>query len=163
MGNRRGVALGGFMATGKTTVGHRVARRLGLPFVDLDARIEQDAGKTVSQLFADEGEAGFRGREARALDRVLGAGPAVVALGGGTLHHGDNLQRLARTFDIVVLDAELDVVEQRLAAQGGRPLAAAARELWTQRRAGYLAAGTVVDTRDLDPDQVADRVIEVLA
>ena len=74
------------MGVGKSTVGPLVAERLGLPFVDLDQEIERTANATVAALFARDGEPGFRVLETRVLEAVVAGPPAVVALGGGTLH-----------------------------------------------------------------------------
>lgn len=158
----RGVAIGGFMASGKTTVGRLVAAGLGLPFVDLDALVEETAGQSVPQLFAGEGEQAFRRREAAAVDQVLSGPEVVVALGGGTLHHGDNLQRLRGRFRIVVLDLPWDELAPRLSDPRGRPLAAQAQPLWQARRPGYLGAGVVVDVSGLGPQAAADAVLEHL-
>lgn len=161
--SRRGVALGGFMASGKSTVGRLVAQRLGLPFVDLDLRVEEAAGRTVAALFATGGELEFRRWEEQAVEQVVQGPDAVVALGGGTLHHGANRQRLAARFPIVVLDPPLPVLLQRLAGDATRPLAVDAARLWSERRPGYLAAGRVIATGDMGPEVVAARVLEALA
>ncbi len=164
---KRGLAIGGFMAVGKSTVGELVAGRLGLPFVDLDAVIVQQEGSSIPQLFATRGEPGFRRAERRALEATLAGGPSVLALGGGTLHAdtGDtpgNLALVRNDRPVVVLDCAWDRLEARLRGDGSRPLAASAATLWTQRRPGYLSAGTVVDVTDLSPQAAADRVVELL-
>src|SRR5215469_9668194 len=82
----RPIVLSGFMATGKSTVGPRLAARLGVPFVDTDAEIERTSGKRVPELFREEGEAAFRMREGRAVEALLSdSAPKVVAFGGGTV------------------------------------------------------------------------------
>jgi len=158
-----GVALAGFMAVGKTTVGQLLATRLGLRFVDLDEVIEVQEGTSIPTIFSTRGEAAFRAAERRALDAVLGTGPAVLALGGGTVHHADNLERVRQVMPVVVLDAPWTVIAERLADSTDRPLASGGRSLWQARRAGYLSAGPVVDVANLDPEQVVDRVMAVLA
>lgn len=150
------------MAAGKSTVGRVVARRLGLSFVDLDRRIEAAAGRTIVQIFDDEGEAGFRRREAQALERVLAGPDVVLALGGGTLHHGDNARAIAARFPVVVLDLVWSQLDERLRADSGRPLSGQARGLWEARRPGYLEAGDVVDITGLGPEAAADAVLEHL-
>src|ERR1700730_15573198 len=82
----RPVVLSGFMATGKSTIGPRLAARLGVPFVDTDAEIERIAGKSIPALWREEGEAAFRAREAELVEELLGRGsPQVLAFGGGTV------------------------------------------------------------------------------
>ncbi|MCK6504629.1 shikimate kinase [Myxococcota bacterium] len=157
-----GVAIGGFMATGKSTVGPLVAARLGVPFVDLDRAVEGAAGASVGELFAREGEAAFRARETRALREILAGPDVVLALGGGTLHHGDNLERLRARYRVVVLDLPWEDLAPRLDRGAGRPLAGGGRALWEQRRPGDLRAGTPVDVRGLAPDEVATAVLECL-
>ena len=147
------------MGTGKSTVAPRVARRLGWAAVDLDAEVERLAGRPVARIFAEEGEAGFRRWERRALEAVLErvrAEPLVLALGGGTLHAGDNAERLRRGFDVVVLDAPWSVLRERV---GDRPLAGRAEALHAARREGYRRAGPRVEVAGRDPEAVAEAVI----
>src|SRR5436309_723888 len=105
------VALVGFMGAGKTSVGRELARQLRWEFVDLDARIAAETGKTVAQIFSTEGEAGFRKRESDELQRVLSEldelGPLVIALGGGTYIAAENrdVQRAAgRVLELLKFD-----------------------------------------------------------
>src|ERR1019366_9712804 len=82
----RPIVISGFMATGKTTVGPRVAARLDIPFVDTDAEIERITGRRVPDLWRDEGEAEFRARESALVEALLAdATPRVIAFGGGTV------------------------------------------------------------------------------
>lgn len=99
---------------GKSTTGRILAANLELPFVDLDGEIEKDTGKPVWQIFADEGEPGFRRRESNFLQKLAAGRPAVVALGGGTLLNPANRQIAENTGDVVVLEAPLPVIHTRL-------------------------------------------------
>lgn len=165
----RGVALGGFMGVGKSTVGPRLAARLGLPFLDLDAHItQQQDGRSPALIFAEQGEDTFRMLETAAL-RALTAQPApmVLALGGGTLHSPPNLALLRRAFDVVVLHAAWETIQARLLS--GDPAAAAARPLWPEaaaryaaRQPGYRAAGPAIAVDHLSPDQAADAILDLL-
>jgi len=155
-----GLALGGFMAVGKTTVGRLLGRRLGLPFVDLDQLIEDTAGCSVASIFAREGEPGFRVREARAVRAVVNGPDRVVALGGGTLHQGDNAALLSARFPVVVLHLPWKTLEARLQGDTTRPLAPSARTLFEDRQAGYRRAGVVVNIDGLSVQQAADAVLE---
>lgn len=157
-----GLALGGFMAVGKTTLGRLLARRLDLPFVDLDQLIEDTAGCCVASIFAREGEPGFRAREASAVRAVVAGPDRVVALGGGTLHYGDNAALLGARFPVVVLDLSWKTLEARLQGDGSRPLAQAARSLFERRQAGYGRLGTMVNIDGLDVEQAADAVLETV-
>ena len=159
---RRGLVIGGFMGTGKTSIGTAVARRLGLPFVDLDQQVEAQAGRSVARIFAEEGEAGFRAREAAVVRSLVEGEDRVIALGGGTLHHGDNARQLAERFPVIVLELAWPEIAARLAGDVTRPLAADARALWEQRRPGYRAVGIPVDVTGLSVDAACDRVLEVL-
>jgi len=121
----RFVFLVGFMGAGKTTVGGRLAELLGRPFVDLDARIEAEAGIPVARIFEQEGEAGFRARERRALAGVLEEGrsaapPPVVAVGGGAFAEEGNRRAMLESGLCVWLEAPLEVLRRR--AGGERPL-----------------------------------------
>jgi len=121
------IALAGMPAAGKTTLGRALAARLGRRFIDLDDVVAHGAGMPITAIFAAEGEAGFRTREAAAVatlvDDLRARPDAVVALGGGTLVDPANRAALAAVALILVLDAPIDVLAERLAAAPGeRPL-----------------------------------------
>lgn len=156
------VALGGFMGTGKSTIGPRVARHLGLPFVDLDREVEAEGGCSIGELFLHEGEDGFRARERAVLERVVQGPPVVLSLGGGTLHQPGNRELLEGRYRVVILDLPWPMVRRRLGARPHRPLAVEAERLYTERRPGYLAAGTVVSVDRKTLGQAARAVLVAL-
>ena len=122
-GLNRHLALAGFMGAGKTTLGQQAARRLRRRFVDLDREIERVAGATIEELFARDGEAGFRELEARVAASVLDGGdPVVLALGGGTVLSAATRELLRRRAFTVLLDVD-PALAWRRARESGRPLA----------------------------------------
>jgi len=151
------------MGVGKSTVGPLVAARLGLPWWDLDDLVEQRAGRRISEIFAMDGEVGFRQLERLALETGLADGAAVVSLGGGALLDPRSVARLAELgWAIVVLTAPWSEIQDRI-RNSGRPLASAARELLAARRSHYAAVGPSVDTAGASPDEVAARVVSLVA
>jgi len=114
------VWLVGMMGAGKTEVGRRLAVRLGRPFVDSDAEVEVEAGATVAEIFAREGEAGFRRRERAAIERVAGTS-AVVSLGGGAMAQPGMPARLAGSGRTVYLRARPETLLARVGAAEERP------------------------------------------
>ena len=167
--------LAGLPGAGKSSVGRALAARLDRPFLDLDTVIAAHAGASVAAIFAAEGEAGFRAREATAVaalvDGLAGRDgddrPPVVALGGGTLVDAANRAALAAAGMVVVLDAPLDVLAARLtAAPGERPLLGdGAASIWprlarlhARRRAIHGALPWHVATAGRDVDAVAAAV-----
>lgn len=166
----RPVFLIGFMATGKSTVGLLLAAKLERRFVDLDAVIEEEAHMTISEIFFNEREAGFRAREATALRRVAAQGPQVVAIGGGAPAHGDNMDFLLHAGRVVRLSADVDELVRRLgdANAGTRPLLAGKDtraevvRLLGERERYYARAHITIDTAGVVPSQVARRIAEAL-
>jgi len=157
-GARRGVALGGFMGTGKSTVGAALAARLGLPFADLDAILVERHGPIPAQ-FAADGEAGFRAREAALVVEQCGLGPRVLATGGGAWVSDVNRAHLRARFWTIVLTAPLDVIGARIGHGVDRPLWPRAAALLAERRRAYDDADLVLDTATLRPEAVVDRIV----
>ncbi len=117
------IYLTGFMASGKSTVGPRVAERLGLGFLDLDDLIEARAGRSIPEIFAEQGEAGFRRQEAEALRATARREDVVVALGGGALVEADNLAFARAHGTVVYLRVPVEELARRLEGQAAeRPL-----------------------------------------
>ena len=164
------LVLTGFMGTGKTRVGRRVAERLGRPFVDTDAVIEKTAGRSVREIFATEGEASFRARERRALEEVCAVEDAVISIGGGALLAAENRVLLERTGLLVCLIASAEAIAERVAPTvADRPLLAGAtslperiRELLAARAPVYAGVKEQVDTSGHSIEEVADEVIRRL-
>ena len=159
----RSIAIGGFMGVGKSTVGRRVAARLGAPFVDLDAEIERREKRSIAGLFAVLGEQGFRSVETETLSAVMDRGWSVVALGGGTLHQEANRTLLKGRADVCVLWASYEAISARLEGRdSSRPLWPEGPRLWLERREGYRSFGTLVDVEGLGPDDAAAAVVEAI-
>jgi shikimate kinase / 3-dehydroquinate synthase len=166
----RSVVLSGFMGTGKSTIGPKLASRLGVAFVDTDAEIERSAGRTIPALWAEEGEASFRLREAKLVEELLGRGaPQVIAFGGGTVTV-ERIRHIALDRGIVVtLTASPETVVARTPdvharpnlAVGGDPVARAG-ELIAQRAAAYGECHMAVSTDGVSVDQVVDAVIALV-
>jgi shikimate kinase len=167
------VILTGFMATGKTEVGRRLARILGRPFVDTDGLVEAAAGRTVAEIFASDGEGRFRELEREAVRQACAVPDAVVATGGGALLDGENRRRLAEAGPIVCLNAEPEEILRRVGDPSARPLlrngngrpadAGRVRALLAERAQAYAIATHTVDTSGLDVEQVVERVRTLVA
>jgi len=165
------VVLTGFMGSGKTTVGRLLAGRLGWAFHDLDEEIERRTGTTVPQIFAAEGEEGFRRQESSALAALLGSHQTVIALGGGAPEVLGNRLLLEQTpkTAVVYLAAPLEVLVarcERQAAEGEateRPLLSEAAERFKVRHPLYQRiANHRVTTSAAGPEEVVEAVLDVL-
>jgi len=160
------VYLVGFMGSGKTSVGRRLAAALGVRFVDLDGWIEEEAGMTVAEIFARRGEAEFRREETRLLAATAALGSAVVATGGGTYCSPANRRIIAAGGGVAVfLDVPWEEIERRLPGKNlDRPRfrdRESARRLYEARRPDYLRADVVIPlSGDETPEEVARRVLE---
>jgi len=161
-------ALVGFMGSGKTSVGAAAAGLLGVPFLDLDGRIEAAAGATVAELFARRGEAGFRDQERESLRAALADLDAggILATGGGTFVDPENRRLLARPGVVTVwLDVALEDIERRVPRDGSRPLfgdPAALRKLFDARQEHYRAADLRVEVGRADTAEAALRLVRTL-
>ena len=159
------IVLTGFMGSGKSTVGRLVADALGCPFLDLDEIIEKKAGRRIPDIFAQDGEKGFRRLEKQALEKTVARyaeNTAVLALGGGTVTIPGAVQLLQEKTLCIYLQADFDTLLARLEGQTeGRPLAG---EGMAERLAGreplYEAAAHVtIETATLTPEEIADEII----
>ena len=161
------ITLVGFMGTGKTTVGKRIAKRLGWKFIDVDQLIEASAKKPIAQIFAEHGEAVFRRFEERYIKHVTRANHQVIATGGGAYVDEANRSRLRASGPVICLTARPKIILERVGKQAsGRPLLqgsdplARIKELLAKRSKAYAQADAVIDTSDLSIDTVVERVWE---
>ena len=159
------VYLVGMPGSGKSTVGAELAGRYGVPFVDLDVEIERETGMTVTEIFADRGEPGFRALEAQALVKASTQDPSVVACGGGVVLEPANRIALRNTGICVYLDVPLEELKRRVTPATDRPLIRAEGDLERLLEArGPLYrefAAHVVDASG-PPGEVADAIVEEL-
>ncbi|MCU0733038.1 MAG: shikimate kinase [Hyphomonas sp.] len=118
----RSIVLVGLMGCGKSSVGRRLASRLGIGFVDADEEIERVAAKTIVEIFADHGEAYFRDGERRVIGRLLASGPQVLATGGGAFINPETRAKIRERGVSVWLRAELPVLMRRVSKRDTRPL-----------------------------------------
>jgi shikimate kinase len=144
------IYLTGFMGSGKTTVGRALARRLGVPFLDLDHEIEQQAGMTVRQIFERQGEPAFRSLEAEALRGTLALADVVVAMGGGTVTFEANARLAAANGLTVWLNPAFATIAKRIGGRGkvDRPLfkdEVQALALYRERLPAYRRSDLTVD------------------
>jgi shikimate kinase len=161
------VILCGFMGTGKTTVGKIVASRLKWRFADTDHLIERKQGRTISAIFAEDGEPAFRKLESEMVATLRHVRCMVIATGGGILLNPDNRDALQRSGLVICLDAPAEEIVARLAAHTDRPLLAApdpksrVAELMAARTAAYAAIKHHVNTAGKTPEQIAQAVLSL--
>jgi shikimate kinase len=166
---RRSIVLVGMMGAGKSSIGRRVATRLGIPFVDADAEIEKAAGMTITDIFAIRGEAEFRAGEARVITRLLEGGPQVLATGGGAFANPDTRAVIAAKGISIWLKAEFEVLMKRIKRRHDRPLlktddpGATLRKLMQERDPIYALADLTVQSRDVLHDKIVDEIVSALA
>ena len=154
------------MGSGKSTVGRRLADELGRAFVDADDLMVERAGRSVAEIFADDGEAEFRRREIEVLADLLARGaPHVIATGGGAVTDPATCAALRRNAEVVWLRGSPEVLAFRLGDDSARPLLgddpeAALERLAGERDARYEeVAHVVIDVDDIDPAAAVDRIL----
>lgn len=165
---RNNIILTGFMGSGKTSVGVRLSYRLRMPVEDTDKMIERRAGRSVSELFEEEGEACFRERETALLRELLDRkGRCIYSVGGGTPVRPRNQELLKQLGKVVYLRVKPETVYQRLKEDDTRPLLQCPdplgriRELMESRKEAYEAcADLVLDADDLDVDETMEKIAE---
>ena len=159
------ITLTGFMGSGKTTVGKVLADFLGCPFMDLDDLVVKKAGKSIPDIFAQDGEPAFRQLEAQVLRKTVdkyAESTAVLALGGGAVLAPASAALLHEKTVCIYLRATIDTLLARLAGEtAGRPLADAsiADRLASREPIYEETAHVIIDTDGLSPDEVADEII----
>jgi shikimate kinase len=159
------VYLVGMPGSGKSTVGRELAGRLGVPFVDLDEEIERREGRSVPEIFAADGEAGFRALEAQELLRASGRDPSVVACGGGVVLEPANRIALRNTGICVFLSVPLEALSARVRPAEDRPLIhkeGDLERLLADREPLYREFAAHVVDGSGDPGEVADAIVEEL-
>jgi shikimate kinase len=162
-----GLYLVGFMASGKTTLGRTLARKIGWPFIDIDSEIEARESRTIAQIFSEHGERHFRSIETEVIRhriaQIEAGEPAIVALGGGAFVQPANRALIEASGGISVwLDCPLDLIRKRLGDDSTRPLAAdrnGLEMLFAERRSSYTLANHRIEVDSDDPSAAVERIL----
>ncbi len=165
---RRSIVLVGMMGAGKSSIGRRLAARLGIPFSDADAEIEQAAGMSVADIFEAHGEPSFRSGEARVIARLLENGPQVLATGGGSFMNPETRARIHEKGVSVWLKADVEVLLRRVRRRNDRPLlrsddpAMTLANLLAAREPIYSEANLTVVSRDVPHELIVEEILSLL-
>ena len=166
---KKTVVMVGMMGAGKTAVGRALAARLAVPFLDSDAEIEAAASRTVPEIFARDGEPFFRAKETQVISRLLDAERGILSTGGGAFLAEVNRENISNRGVSVWLDADLDLLWQRVRHKETRPLLRTAdpratlAEIYAARVPLYALADVAVKSLpDLSIEEMVDRVIATL-
>ena len=163
------IVLIGFMGTGKTAVGKRLATLLNKDFYDTDQEIETVTGMSITELFNKYGEVRFRSEENLAVSRLAKNENSVIAIGGGVVLDKNNIKILGEKGIIICLSAKPEIIYDRVKRRNNRPLLKKGDmyrtilELMEQREELYRCADFYIDTSDLDFQDIIDRIMEFLA
>jgi shikimate kinase len=166
---QRVIVLVGLMGAGKSTIGRRLAERLGFPFIDADQEIESAAGKSIPEIFADHGEDYFRDGERKVIARLLDGGACVLATGGGAYINDETRELIRKKGVSVWLKAELPLLMSRVSRRSNRPLLqsedpqAVMRRLMEERYPIYSTADITVLSRDVAHSTIVNDVMKALA
>jgi shikimate kinase / 3-dehydroquinate synthase len=164
----RSVVLVGMMGAGKTSVGKRLAAKLGLPFVDADAEIEAGAQLTIPEIFERFGETYFREGERKVIARLLTSGPMVLATGGGAFMNATTRENIARHGVSIWLKPSFDILLARVRKKSNRPLLKTAnpeetlRRLLEERSPIYALADFTIESLDAAHDSVVEAILQRL-
>lgn len=162
------IVLTGFMGTGKTTVGKRLALRLKLKFVDTDHEVEKIIGMTVKEIFKKHGERRFRSEETAAISRLSRQDMQVIATGGGAVLSPLNMEFLRRNGIIFCLTADPDTIYQRVSTKKTRPLLEGQEDLRAkivrlllERKDAYANADYIINTSGRYCDEVVEDIVRI--
>jgi shikimate kinase len=164
----RTVALVGMMGAGKSSIGRRLAERLGMPFKDADAEIELAAGCSISEIFERYGEAAFRDGERRVIARLLAEPPQVVATGGGAFVDDTTRAQIKSDTISVWIKAPVEILLSRVKRRETRPLLKdgdpreTLTRLMAEREASYSEADISIESGDGPHTVAVDRIIAAL-
>ncbi len=162
---KRSIVLIGMMGAGKSSIGRKLAARLGVPFVDADSEIEAAAGMTIPEIFEIRGEAEFRIGEARVIARLLDGGPQVLATGGGAFQNGETRTLIRAKAISIWLKADFDVLMKRIKRRTDRPMlktadpAATLQKLIADRYPVYAEADITIESRDVLHEIIVDEIM----
>ena len=162
------IVLVGMMGAGKSTIGRRLAARLGLPFLDADSEIEAAAGMSIPDIFEAHGEPQFRDGEARVIARLLESGPAVLATGGGAFMREETRNRVGAKAISIWLKADADIIMRRVRRRADRPLLqtpdpeATLGRLISEREPVYQHADLTIWSRDVPHEKIVDECVDAL-
>ena len=155
----RSIVLVGMMGAGKSSIGRRLASRLGIPFIDADAEIESAAGMTIPEIFEKHGEPYFRAGEARVIARLLDSGPQVLATGGGAVMDPQTRALIGQKGISIWLKADIDVLLKRTKRRNDRPLVEKIKDLLPVREPIYAQANIIIQSRDEPHDMIIDEIM----
>jgi len=166
----KNIALIGFMGTGKSRVGRELSKRLGMAFIETDSLIVERAGKPIAEIFKQDGEKEFRRLESEVVKEASNIKDAVISCGGGVVLNASSVESLRRSSVLFLLTASSEVILERITRDGeSRPLLNVQdrmkkiNSLMEFRKTFYLkAADHVINTTDLELDQVVNNIIELL-
>jgi shikimate kinase len=165
----RSLVMIGLMGAGKSAIGRRLGKRLGLPFVDADKEIEAAAGMTINEIFAEHGEDYFRDGERRVIARLLDDGPVVLATGGGAYMNEATRAEIADKALSIWLKADLDILMERVSRRNTRPLLKRGnpreimRNLMDTRYPVYAGADMTIESRNVPHDIIVEEIVEAAA
>jgi len=155
----RSIVLVGMMGAGKSSIGRRLASRLGIPFIDADAEIESAAGMSIPEIFEKHGEPYFRACEARVIARLLDNGPQVLATGGGAVMDPQTRALIVQKGISIWLKADIDVLLKRTKRRNDRPLVEKIKDLLPVREPIYAQANIIIHSRDEPHDTIIDEIM----
>jgi shikimate kinase len=159
----RSIVLVGMMGAGKSSIGRRLASRLGIPFIDADTEIESAAGMTIPEIFEKHGEPYFRAGEARVIARLLDNGPQVLATGGGSVMDPQTRALIGQKGISIWLKADIDVLLKRTKRRNDRPLVEKIKDLLPVREPIYAQADIIIQSRDEPHDTIIDEIMGELS